>query len=103
MSSQIHVKEILNKARRILKHPGLDLLVAPVQQEPSKLIVITSRHIGNAVERNTIRRRIKALFHEEKLDEKQYDWVIIVKKSGIDLSYDQLQKIIVDAIHTARL
>lgn len=103
MPSQTQVKEILNKARRILKHPGLDLLATPSQQKTSNLIIITPARVGTAVQRNTIRRQIKALFREEKLDRKPYDWVIIVKKSGTDLSYEQLKTIILDAIRVAHL
>jgi ribonuclease P protein component len=97
MSTQTEIKKLFNKARRIIKHPGLDLLVAPTQEKQGALIIITPGRIGTAVARNTIRRRIKALFHEEGLQKKGFDFVIIVKKDGTKLSYAQLKEIIYDA------
>ena len=96
MSTQTDIKKLFNKARRILKHPGLDLLVAPAAESATRLIIITPGRIGTAVERNTVRRRIKAIFHEEKLAQ-SLDCVIIVKKPGTALSHEQLKKIILNA------
>jgi len=85
----------LYKARRILRHPGFDLLVG---QAPSgtegDLMVITPARIGNAVQRNTIRRRIKALFAELGLLKHGYEWMVIIKKDGVRLAYAQLKQII---------
>ncbi len=96
--NQTDVKKLFKKARRILKHPGLDLLVAPTQEPVPHLIIITPGRIGTAVERNTIRRRIKALFHEEKLAE-GLDCVIIVKKPGTAIGYQELKDILTTALH----
>jgi len=98
MSTQTDIKKLFNKARRILKHPGLDLLVAPASEAETRLIIITPGRIGNAVERNTVRRRIKAIFHEEKLEAKGLDSVIIVKKPGVDLSHAILKELILNAL-----
>lgn len=95
--NQTEVRKLFNKARRIAKHPGLDLLVAPTQELEGHLIVITPGRIGNAVQRNTIRRRIKAIFHEEGLVKKGFDTVIIVKKEGPSLDHSQLKEIILNA------
>lgn len=75
--------------------------MAPAQQTQGHLIVITPGRIGTAVERNTIRRRIKALFHEEKLLENGFDYVVIAKKAGPKLTFQTLKKIILGAIPNA--
>jgi ribonuclease P protein component len=93
---QTDIKKLFNRARRILKHPGLDLLVAPATETVTHLIIITPGRIGTAVERNTVRRRIKAIFHEEKLAQ-GLDCVIIVKKLGATLSHEQLKQILTNA------
>ena len=85
------------KARRLLRHPGFDLLKGNAQDGPGILMVITPARIGNAVQRNTIRRRFKALFHELGLVKPESNWIIIVKKEGIDLSYASLKEIIENA------
>ena len=97
--SQTSVKSLFKKARRILKHPGLDLLVAPTNEAQGHLIIVTPARIGIAVKRNTIRRRIKALFHAHAFDQKGFDSIFIIKKEGIWLSYEQLQKIITYAFN----
>lgn len=102
MSTQTEIRQLFSKARRVLKHPGLDLLVAPTFEPKGKLIVVTPGRIGNAVARNTVRRRIKALFDQEHLRSKGYDVIIFVKKDGVGLSYEQLQKLILKALLPAR-
>ncbi len=77
----------------MLKHPGLDLLVAPATSGKPHRVIITPGGIGNAVARNKIRRRLKAIITQaEKF--KHVDVIIFVKKAGINLSYDQLKKLI---------
>lgn len=91
------IKKIFTKARRILKHPGLDILVAPTNHTHGILIVVTPGRIGTAVQRNTIRRRTKALFHEYRLN-KTVDCIVIVKKRGVSLTYEELKTIILPAL-----
>ena len=95
--NKTQVRQIFKKARRIVKHPGLDLLIAPTALPSGELVVITPGAIGNAVVRNRIRRRIKALFHEEKLDQKGFDCIVIIKKPGTATTIDQLKEIILNA------
>lgn len=86
-----------NAARRVLKHPGLDILRAPTSNK-GKLLVVTPARIGNAPARNRIRRRLKAIFYEEKLENRGYDCIVLVKKAGIMLSFDELKKLLMQAI-----
>jgi ribonuclease P protein component len=98
MATQTEIRKLFNKARRILKHPGLDLLIAPTSEPTGALIVITPARVGTAVERNRVRRRIKALFQKEKWNQKGFDSVIIIKKSGVLLSYEQLKDLMYQAL-----
>lgn len=59
--------------------------------------MVTPGRVGSAVERNTIRRRLKALFYEHQLNQK-LDCIIIVKKKGPALSYEDLKAIIIPAL-----
>lgn len=94
------IKEVFKKARRIVKHSGLDILVAPKSTTPAHLFIITPGHIGNAIQRNKIRRRIKAIFQNLVGIKQTFNCIIIVKKEGSALSYDQLQTIIMEALAT---
>jgi ribonuclease P protein component len=87
-------------ARRVLKHPGLDILKAPTQGV-GKLLVVTPRHTGNAVHRNRIRRRLKAIFYEEKLGNRGYNCIVIVKKESNTLSFDDLKALLIQAFSHA--
>jgi ribonuclease P protein component len=91
-------QKIIKKARRILKHPGLDFLLAPTDSSPH-IIIVTPAKIGTAVERNTVRRRIKALLHENHISDQNWHCVIFVKKEGIGLDYQALTKLIVEAFN----
>jgi len=89
--SEIEVKKLFREAKRVLRHPGLDLLCGPAAKDFGRILVITPRKVGKAVKRNLIRRRIKAIFYEEKLYEKGLDCIVIIKKKGINLPFKQLK------------
>ena len=94
------IKQLFKKARRILKSPGLDLLIAPLSGAKTKLIVVTPGYIGNAVQRNTIRRRVKALFQEFHLSKSGFLYIVFIKKEGISLSYDQIKALMLDTLNS---
>lgn len=93
--SQTEIKKLFKQARRVLKHPCLDILIAPSTLLHGRLLVITPARIGTAPERNKIRRRLKALFHEENRAAHPYDVVIVIKKEALALSYDQLKALVI--------
>lgn len=95
--SQKEVKEILKKAKRIIKSPGLDILLCPSTASIGRILVITPKKTGNAPLRNKIRRRLKAIYYESKLYEAGYDCIIIIKKEGINLDFNQLQNLLFQA------
>lgn len=93
------ITELFKSARRVLRHPIFDLLVAPKAQHNARILVTTPKRIGNAPARNKIRRQIKALFYEEKLFEQKYDCVVVVKNlEGI--TFDILKNLLKTALHT---
>ncbi len=70
------------------------MLVAPRQEKDySRILVITSRKVGNAPMRNKIRRRIKSLFYEQSYYTGKYDCVVIIKKGGAHLSFAELKSL----------
>jgi ribonuclease P protein component len=99
--TQHDIKMLFARAKRVLRQPGLDILLAPSALPQGRLLLVTSRFVGNAPERNKIRRRLKAIFHEERLFERQYDCIIIVKKGGISLTFDTLHNHLLQAYERA--
>lgn len=90
--TQKEIQVIFKKALRVYKSPELDLLMAPAQkQDFGRILVITPRKIGNAPDRNRVRRRLKALFYQDKIYERMVDVIVFIKKDGLHLTSDQLE------------
>ena len=88
---------IFKKARRVIKHPGLDILVMATTH-PGRILVVTSRRVGNAPARNKVRRRLKAIFYEEKLATYGYDCIVIIKPGGTELTFETLRDLLMQAL-----
>src|SRR5574337_374112 len=84
-------------ARRVFRDASCTILLAPRQAGFGRVLVIASRKVGNAPERNLIRRRIKSLFYEEKLYERAFDCAIIVQKKMVELSFAEVKELILNA------
>lgn len=82
------------RAKRVVQHPAFDVLIAPTSGGSPKLLVVTPARIGNAPERNRIRRRIKAIFYEMHPIDSTYDVVFIIKKRCLQLTFGQLVNLI---------
>lgn len=61
-----------------------------------KLLIVTPRKAGNAVERNRIRRRIKALFYQEQLYQHLCYTTIFVNPQAMKLSFQDLKDILLN-------
>jgi ribonuclease P protein component len=91
------IDHLFQHARRIFRSQECTILVAPRQAEFGRVLIITSRKVGNAPQRNLIRRRIKSIFYEEKLYNRNFDCAMIMQKKAVDLSFDGLKNIILGA------
>lgn len=80
------------------KIQGLEIRLAPHFLPLARLLIITPRACGNAPKRNRIRRRLKSIFYEHKYYEQPYDWIVMVRKEGIDLGFDQLKNIMAQVL-----
>lgn len=93
-SSKKIIDALFKKARRVIKHPGIHILIAPTKNQFSRILIIASRKVGNAIKRNKIRRRIRSIFYENKLFERGFDCIAIIKPGGAELSFLQLQDLL---------
>lgn len=94
-------KRFFQKAKIRKKTEGLEILIAPRSFEYGRILVITPRKSGNSPERNKIRRRLKHIFYENKMYENSFDFVVIVSKIAIDLTFDQLKEILISSLNDA--
>jgi len=89
---------LFSNARSIFKDKTCTVLVAPRQNKDfARVLIVASRKVGNAPERNLIRRRIKSIFYEEKLFAFGFDCVVIAYKKIVTLSFDQLKHLLLSA------
>jgi ribonuclease P protein component len=89
---------LFSNARRVVRNQFCTILVAKRQKEDfGRVLVVVSRAVGNAPERNLIRRRIKSVFYEEKLFEHNFDCVVIAHKKMVSISFEQLKDMLVSA------
>lgn len=59
----------------------------------TKFGITFTKHIGNAVTRNKLKRRIKNIIDTNpKIYSKQTTYIIIAKKTTLDLTYQELEK-----------
>ena len=91
--TQHEIDYAFKNARRVIAHPGIHILLAPKQKELGRILVIASRKIGNAVQRNKLKRQLRSVFNENKLFENPFDCIVLFKKSS-EFSFDDLKKLL---------
>ncbi len=96
-NSKKDISKLFKVARRVVKHPGLHILLAPKQKDFGRILIVTSKKVGTAPERNKIRRRLKSIFYEEKLYEKGFDCIAIAKPEATKLTHQELKKLLIEA------
>jgi ribonuclease P protein component len=89
----------LYKRGRCDRGKYFNLIHSPNQLEHSRMAVVASRKVGNAVQRNRIRRRAKELFRRNKdLLASPRDLLLIVKKDCRDASWADMRRRYLDAL-----
>lgn len=56
-----------------------------------KILIITPRKSGNAIQRNLFRRRVKAIFYEDELYKTTKTFALYAYKDGIALSHSEIK------------
>ena len=92
--SRQEVGLFFKNAQLFKKRREFTCLMSPKQQDCARILVITSRATGNSPERNLARRRLKALFYENKLYEKNFDYAVIFKPKAARISFDRLKQLV---------
>ncbi len=91
------IDKLFQSSRRALKHPALTIALAPRQKNFGRILIIASRKVGNAPERNNVRRQIKSIFYEEQLFNREFDCIIIVHKQAVSLRFEELKELLLQA------
>jgi ribonuclease P protein component len=98
----IHVARLLTKwspssitqARLQTKYrfrgPIGDIRLSPSLLSYGRLLLVVPGSVVRGVARNRIRRRLKALFYEQALYTKGYDWILYLKPSALVMTPQEI-------------
>jgi ribonuclease P protein component len=81
----------IKQSRAIYRSAEFDVRALPKKTAIARILVVTPRKSGNAVDRNCFRRRIKALFYEKPIHSGDFDWIVFAKSALCSLSSAQLE------------
>ena len=90
--SRDEISDLFAHATRIERNAFWDVLVAPKQGSHARILIVVSRTLGTAPERNLIKRHIKHLFLELGWHELPCAIVLIVKRPAMKFSFEELHK-----------
>lgn len=99
--TQFSKQEIDNLWKNVhpaLKHDGFLLLKAPRQGSIGRILIVIAKAVGNAPVRNKKRRQIKSIFYENKIYQKNFDWIIVTKKPIVQLDFQELSTLLLSAM-----
>lgn len=94
---------LFHNARCVFRHPAFIILSIPRQLDFARILIVASKKVGNAPQRNRLRRQVKAIFYQEKLFNIHHDCAIIFYKKASSLSFDELKKLIMSAYQSSSL
>lgn len=95
-------KCLLRSARLIHRQDELDIRAIHRNSDssplPGRILIITPRKVGNAPQRNLLRRRLKAIFREEKIGDFSNDFLLYCRKGSANLDFQNLKKILLSSL-----
>ena len=94
------IARLIRNSRRIVRNSCVDVRVSKTSRPRGQLIIVVPRRSGTAVERNTFKRRTRAIFRERKLAETGFDWVFFARSSAGSCSYAHLLAVVDTALST---
>ncbi|HLB40571.1 MAG TPA: ribonuclease P protein component [Candidatus Babeliales bacterium] len=91
------VQALLQTYRRRYRRAGLEFVLAPRALAQARILVVIARRvIKSAVQRNLLRRRLKALFFELELVHGPVDLIVFVKTAeATQLEFKALQQLLI--------
>jgi len=88
--SKIEIDRAFSSATRVVRRPDMTILASQRQGDFARILPVISRKVGTAPMRNRLRRRLKAIFFEEKLWEREHDLLVLTRPGAAELSFEEL-------------
>ncbi len=90
------IYELFKKAHILYKASELEIKAKAIKNHKNpigRILLIIPKKVGPAPKRNLIRRRIKSIFYQEKLYLLGYNFIVLVKKDILKLTFQDLKNI----------
>lgn len=94
--SKKELDHFFNVAKSPKKNQAFTFLTAPAQASFGRILMIVSAKYGNAPQRNLLKRRLRAIFWEERLYEKNKDFAVIARPAGKSYDFEQLKTLVLE-------
>ncbi|AWV71760.1 ribonuclease P protein component [Leptospira borgpetersenii] len=102
LKSRKEIQSLFKNGKRISCFP-IALVYLPNPLSKNRFVYCPERAVKTAVQRNRIKRKLRAVIcEEEKIFLKGFDIAILAKKEILDLSHEKLVKILVSLINRIR-
>lgn len=96
--TKAEIDQLFKNARCVLRSAPFTLLAAPRAHETARILIVIPRAAANAVNRNRLRRRLKAIFSQEGLCKTlPVDLAFIARKGAAQLPFGDLKKMLTSA------
>lgn len=92
------IYELFKKSVTLYKASELEIKAKAksCKESIAKMLLVVPKKVGSAPKRNLIRRRIKSIFYQEKLYLLPYDFIIIIKKEILNLTFQKLKDLFLE-------
>ncbi len=91
---------LFKTAHSVVRVPSLEIRKAPASADQGRILLVIPRRVGNAVKRNTLKRRLKAIFFEEQLATKNVDFIVLAKSpDATQLTFQELKTMLIEALN----
>lgn len=95
--SKSEIASLKKNARIVLRDAACTILASPQLGQKGRVLIILSKKVGSAPERNLLRRQLKSIYYEEKLYERKHDWIVIVKPAATALPFLYIKELLLKA------
>jgi len=89
--SKTEIDRAFASATRVVSRPQMTILASPRQGGFARILPVISRKVGNSPARNKLRRRLKAIFYEQRFYEGQHDLLVLTRPGAAEFGFDELQ------------
>lgn len=96
--SRTEIDYLFKHATQVYKSKELVILTAPCSLGTARILLVTSAKVGNAPQRNLLRRWGRALFYEHGFFIGALHAVIIFRSAAKHMSFDQFKAILLQAM-----